>query len=146
MSSTDEEMAPRRTRERLDEEVSSQSAPIIQESLPAAPVVCHQRGGSRTRPKLESYSRAITSNSSASVFDRLGPTRTKRDRLHILPTQARLPPILLSQPHPFDPPSMGGQHGQPQSKAITKLTSRYMHHPPRKRRERQATLARMRAN
>ncbi|CAA2981336.1 Hypothetical predicted protein [Olea europaea subsp. europaea] len=52
MSPNKEEIMPSRTKEHFCEEISSQNAPIIQEPLPTAPVVRHQRSGSRSRPKL----------------------------------------------------------------------------------------------
>lgn len=48
----EEEIAPRQTRERLDEEASSQSAPMTQEPLLTALAVRHRRGSSRSRHVL----------------------------------------------------------------------------------------------
>ncbi|CAA2952067.1 Hypothetical predicted protein [Olea europaea subsp. europaea] len=69
------------------------------------------------------YSRAIMLRRSASIFDRLGPTRKMQDRPYILPAQARFPLIPLSQPHLFDPPLLGGQ---------LRLTTRGERYKPKK--------------
>ncbi|CAA3010093.1 Hypothetical predicted protein [Olea europaea subsp. europaea] len=104
----------------------------------------HQMTGEIVVPP--DYSRTITSRRLVSVFDSLDPIRNGQDRPQILPVQARLSPIPLSWPHLFDPPSVGGQHGQPQSKAAAELAHRYIHPPLRNRRERQVALAWMLAN
>ncbi|CAA2998706.1 Hypothetical predicted protein [Olea europaea subsp. europaea] len=82
------------------------------------------------------YDRAITSRRLANVFDRLGLTRKREDRARFFPAQARLPPIPLNQPHLFNPPLLGSQHGQPQPEVAAELTHRYMYLLPRNRRER----------
>ncbi|CAA3007416.1 Hypothetical predicted protein [Olea europaea subsp. europaea] len=52
MSPTKKEIAPRRAKERVGDETSSQSASIIQESLPTTPTVHYQRSGSKRRHRL----------------------------------------------------------------------------------------------
>ncbi|CAA3007408.1 Hypothetical predicted protein [Olea europaea subsp. europaea] len=92
------------------------------------------------------YSRVITPRGLASVFDRLGPIRSRQIRPRILHVQTRLPPIPLSQPHLSNPPSLESQHVQPQPETATELAPRYMHSSPRNRCERQAILTWMRNN
>ncbi|CAA2984059.1 Hypothetical predicted protein [Olea europaea subsp. europaea] len=169
MSSTKEEITPRHNKESGGEEASSQSAPIIQKPLPATPVICHRRNGSRSGPRLAArLARELSSlianvriiswqnvamqellehmqgqlaNSSqyeeglVSVFDRLGPTKNIQSRPRISPAQARLSLIALSQPHLFNPLSVGNQHKQLQSGTAVELTHRYMHPPPKNRRK-----------
>ncbi|CAA2969293.1 Hypothetical predicted protein [Olea europaea subsp. europaea] len=52
MSSTKDEIAPRRIRERLNEEASLQRAPITREPWPVASVVRYRRGSLRNMTKL----------------------------------------------------------------------------------------------
>ncbi|CAA2944417.1 Hypothetical predicted protein [Olea europaea subsp. europaea] len=156
MSSTKEEIAPRQTKECLDEEASLQNTLIVQEPLLDAPAIHYRRGGSMSKSRLvarldrhmqgqlanslqnneesvsaekelgvgmvanyaahqmteeiavpPNYSRVVTLMRMTSVFDRLGLTRNRQDRSHILPAQIKLFLIPFRQSHLFDPPSVG---------------------------------------
>ncbi|CAA3003540.1 Hypothetical predicted protein, partial [Olea europaea subsp. europaea] len=52
LSTKKEGITPSRTKEHVGEKTSSQNASVIQEPLPTAPVVCHQRSSSRSKPIL----------------------------------------------------------------------------------------------
>ncbi|CAA3016136.1 Hypothetical predicted protein [Olea europaea subsp. europaea] len=52
MSPKKERITPSRTKEHIGKETSSPNAPVIQEPLPTAPMVCHQESDSRSRHRL----------------------------------------------------------------------------------------------
>ncbi|CAA2986790.1 Hypothetical predicted protein [Olea europaea subsp. europaea] len=139
MSSTEKEISPKWTRGHFGEEASSQSTLIIHEPLPTTPAVHHQRSGLRSRPRhvarLARELATVAANMRAISPIKCCHTRTAR------PYASQTPPVPLSQPHLFDPPSVGGQHGQPQLEGAIELAHRYMHPPPRNMRERRAALA-----